>query len=1046
MKRIAWLAVSSLLAVSAHAQFTWVGGGGDSNWTTGDNWQGGVAPSANASLIFTGANTTNNNDYAADTQFNGITFAAGASAFTLSGNAINLAGDIATNSSTANTTQTVAMNLALLQNATLSAWSNSTIFGNMIFSGVLSGTGFGIVKSGIGVVTLGNANTYTGPTVIRQSGLTINATGNLSADSALVLGGTATARGAATLTLNRTGGQTLTVNGTTFTPGRSSLVVTRSSGSGNTTLALGALTRQAHSTAYFSTNNGQITTTTDNTNGILGGWAYVGQNWAANNGSGTIVAYSAYTEPAGLNPTVSSDASTNIRITNVNDFTISGNLTYNSNIITNVSDVSGLAVGDPLTAWATNATTVGTGELKIPAGAVITAIDSSDPGNLKVTISGNVERGTGGTQTATATVDVITITAAKPMTMAASGTTDVNSVMIIDMANRVVNIGDGNTLRLGATGGIWRSTASVAHSDRNSLMFTGGNLTAGGADNTAGEIVFRPDGSTTTDSSGTRSRPSPGIIVGSSIVNNGSGVVRVTKDGEQTVRFTAANSYTGGTYVLRGRLQLTGSGSLGTGDVYLMTDPTNYSGGTVDVGGNITLANNFFVSGSGYQGNLTSLGAGALVLQANSAVSGTVTLQGDTYIGGGGNNNVSANATISGKITGTGNLTAGGSGVFLILSNATNDWAGDLRFINGGSSGSTSSTLRIEAEGALGNGTANLTMHSVHANPSVTVDLRGNSESINALNSTGGQATAKYVLQSSTGSAILTLGNGNADGTYYGTVQNGGGTLGLLKKGTGTQVLSGTNTYTGSTTVENGTLSVSGSLTGTSGVSITGGIFAYSNAAALTRNVTIDGGTFRYTSAGDYAGTPTFTAGRLEGTNWNGNLSGLMIDTGKTVAPGTSPGTATTGNQTWGGGGSFELEINNATGTAGTDWDLLNVTDTLDISGLSSSSKFTIKLVSLDALNAPGLALNFNKANNDPNDPSGYNWTFATFVTLAGTFSSDRFAVDTTGFQNDFSGGSFEVRQSGNSLVLSYIPEPGTAGLVLGGLALMALRRRRMRG
>ena len=58
-----------------------------------------------------------------------------------------------------------------------------------------------------------------------------------------------------------------------------------------------------------------------------------------------------------------------------------------------------------------------------------------------------------------------------------------------------------------------------------------------------------------------------------------------------------------------------------------------------------------------------------------------------------------------------------------------------------------------------------------------------------------------------TGTSAITVGTDNTSSTYGGTIVNGGAeTLALIKTGTGTLMLSGTNTFTGGTTVENGTL------------------------------------------------------------------------------------------------------------------------------------------------------------------------------------------------------------------------------------------------
>jgi fibronectin-binding autotransporter adhesin len=74
--------------------FTWDGEGANDDWTTSVNWTGNVAPSGNAgeTLIFPGfANQlTNENTFPAGTVFEEIQFPAGATGYTLNGNALVL--------------------------------------------------------------------------------------------------------------------------------------------------------------------------------------------------------------------------------------------------------------------------------------------------------------------------------------------------------------------------------------------------------------------------------------------------------------------------------------------------------------------------------------------------------------------------------------------------------------------------------------------------------------------------------------------------------------------------------------------------------------------------------------------------------------------------------------------------------------------------------------------------------------------------------------------------------------------------------------------
>lgn len=158
----------------------WDGGGilnSNYNWANNSNWVGGgISPLD--SLFFGGTKgLTNNNNTAAGTQYNGLTFNAGAGAFILGGNSIKLGGNV-TNNSTA--TQTINLDMELVgADRTFDAAS-----GSLVINGQISGSK-GLVKAGSGMLALTGDNTFSGETKVIS--------GRLETSSRLALGGSSNA-------------------------------------------------------------------------------------------------------------------------------------------------------------------------------------------------------------------------------------------------------------------------------------------------------------------------------------------------------------------------------------------------------------------------------------------------------------------------------------------------------------------------------------------------------------------------------------------------------------------------------------------------------------------------------------------------------------------------------------------------------------------------------------------------------------------------------------------------------------------------------------
>jgi fibronectin-binding autotransporter adhesin len=156
------LGMATLFAGTTGADtHTWNGGGGDASWTNGANWDIGV-PVANDLLHFGGTvQPTSTNDFPAGTQFNELRFKSTADAdFELSGNSINLGGNFYVIDNGAGTfTQTINNDLVLVgANRQLSPAGDETLVVNGVVSdGVETND---VVKLGTGTLKLTTNNTY----------------------------------------------------------------------------------------------------------------------------------------------------------------------------------------------------------------------------------------------------------------------------------------------------------------------------------------------------------------------------------------------------------------------------------------------------------------------------------------------------------------------------------------------------------------------------------------------------------------------------------------------------------------------------------------------------------------------------------------------------------------------------------------------------------------------------------------------------------------------------------------------------------------------
>jgi YVTN family beta-propeller protein/autotransporter-associated beta strand protein len=250
-------------------------------------------------------------------------------------------------------------------------------------------------------------------------------------------------------------------------------------------------------------------------------------------------------------------------------------------------------------------------------------------------------------------------------------------------------------------------------------------------------------------------------------------------------------------------------------------------------------------------------------------------------------------AAFSGVILGPGALTKIGTGTLVLSGN--NSYFG-ATLINQG-------TLRAGATGTFSSDSA------MNVAAGAVLDLAGFDQEIGSLAGAG-----NVVL----GAGRLTTGGDGTSTSFSGVISGSGG---LTKTGGGVFTLSGANTYSGQTTVDEGTLTITATGSIKSSV-VNNAVFNVDG--TVSGNLVSNGGTA--TIDGTLGGTASVKGGLLvaNGTigglvtiadnavlKGNGTLGGLVL-TG-TMAPGNSIGTLqVAGNAKIGAGSIYQVEINAA--------------------------------------------------------------------------------------------------------------------------------------
>ncbi|MGH6750890.1 MAG: autotransporter domain-containing protein, partial [Bradyrhizobium sp.] len=443
------------------------------------------------------------------------------------------------------------------------------------------------------------------------------------------------------------------------------------------------------------------------------------------------------------------------------------------------------------------------------------------------------------------------------------------------------------TLQLAGVGTLGATTGNLAVLggilDLNGTLQTTGAMTLNG-----GSII-----------GGTIASSSFGVQVGTiSAVLAGSGALTMTGSG--IVTLSGTNSYTGGTTISDGTLQLSGSGTLGS---IARVTVVNSDSAILDLGGSTQIQNGGVTVAAGTIQNGTLSSSGGFDVRSgavSAALTGsgaltkstadTVTLSGVNTYGGGtfinaGVLSFSADSNLgvaSGGLTfnggtlrdtnfgslvlsptravtlnslgGTFDVTNGGPFNVLAIPSAING-SGSLTKVGAGTlvlrgANSYGGTTNINV-GALevANGNAIPDMSAVTVASSAVLGI-ANDETIGSLAGAG-----KVLSPIGGGGVTLTTGADNTSTAFSGVISNGAAlnlTMGLTKIGTGAMTLSGNNTYTGATAINGGTLIVDGSTVSSSLTTVNAGGTLGGN--GIVGNTTINGGTL---APGNSIGTLT---------------------------------------------------------------------------------------------------------------------------------------------------------------------------------------------
>ncbi len=742
-------------------------------------------------------------------------------------------------------------------------WLHKAGTGTQTISGPIVGTNTQVVVDS-GTLILTAANTYKGIT-------TVNA-GKLQVSSAQLTTNTITVASGATLDISVTGASQLTPS--TLTLSSTATTIEFLNLASTTTAPVKPGTMALNGAVTVNINSGTVTP----------GNNYPLVNWTTIGGSGGFV--------LGNSPfaaTLSTNSTTlvlNVPAATTNVWTGISNGNWDTNTVGNWTGGTGIYANGGVAVFddtATGATNVAVNQALVKPGLALF-------NNSNLTYSVNSITGTN-------------IGGAGGVSVSGGGTVSLTGPNIYS---------GGTTLSAGQLNLNYGGSSSA-----NSAIGTGGLTISGGKlDNTSsGDVTLAPaiaqnwSGSfayigsihnlnlgsgAVTLGAGTQVAVTNNTLTVSGAIGDGGLGYSLTKVGNGTLTLGGANSFSGGMTLIAGTLQVGNSAALGTGGSQL-------NGGVLDLNGT-SLASSNNINNTAFV--LTNSSASTGALAANSIVNANFTIGVGT-----GNISVARLIDLGSPLTvtkvGTGTLNFNGAGHNNLMAVTVNDGAA----LFGNTGGFTADrgvtlnagTIKLNGTGSGGSSpNANLIGdNQPFAVNGGTFDLNGWNETVATVNGTNG-----VILNNAAGTTrTLTIGGDNGTNAFAGAIQNGSGTLALKLIGTGIQILSGLNTYTGGTTITNtatlqagtnnvlptaggdvnvagGTLDLNGFNNAINGLNGAGTVDNVTNTGSATLTVGANG------NSGNFSGAIQNTAGTLSLTKTGAGtqiLSGTSTYGGSTT-------------------------------------------------------------------------------------------------------------------------------------------------------------------